>query len=106
MSLELCWTSPVGLLTNEVRDPLQLKVMTDLVDPVSSNSDVSGYPTPFDSSTCTRRGMCPVTAINKKDSPLQSHSLYYEIHGPHCTFEYIVSFVFLLNTSLSYTVYK
>ncbi|KZV61074.1 alpha/beta-hydrolase [Peniophora sp. CONT] len=39
-------------------------------------------PTLLDPSTCTRKGLCPVTHIRgQDDDPLESHSLYYEIHG-------------------------
>ncbi|KAG9036496.1 hypothetical protein FRB95_008794 [Tulasnella sp. JGI-2019a] len=54
-------------------------------------SDLSSYPTVFDPKTLHRKGLCPVTAIDHKNqqrenpstsaSPLQSHSLYFEIHG-------------------------
>ncbi|KAL4065339.1 Alpha/Beta hydrolase protein [Scleroderma yunnanense] len=39
------------------------------------------YPTMFDASSCTRRGLCPVSQIGDYDCSLESHSLYYEIHG-------------------------
>lgn len=40
------------------------------------------FPSIFDPSTCTRRGLCPVTTIRKQDDdPLESHSLYFEQHG-------------------------
>ncbi|KAH7910170.1 Alpha/Beta hydrolase protein [Hygrophoropsis aurantiaca] len=39
------------------------------------------YQTIFDSSTCTRRGLCPVTQIRNKGDPFESHSLYFEQHG-------------------------
>jgi hypothetical protein len=32
----------------------------------------------FDSSSCVRKGLCPVTQLS---NPLESHSLYYEQHG-------------------------
>ncbi|KAF8556875.1 alpha/beta-hydrolase [Imleria badia] len=35
----------------------------------------------FDPHTCTRRGMCPVTQIRHQREPLESHSLYFEVHG-------------------------
>ncbi|KAF8547196.1 alpha/beta-hydrolase [Imleria badia] len=35
----------------------------------------------FDPHTCTRRGMCPVTKIRHQREPLESHSLYFEVHG-------------------------
>ncbi|OJA19676.1 hypothetical protein AZE42_06952 [Rhizopogon vesiculosus] len=39
------------------------------------------YETLFDSATCTRKGLCPVTQIRNQGGPLESHSLYYEQHG-------------------------
>lgn len=39
-------------------------------------------PTLLDPSTCTRKGLCPVTRIRgQDDDPFESHSLYFEIHG-------------------------
>lgn len=38
-------------------------------------------PTLFDPSTCTQKGLCPVTQIRNKGDPLESHSLYFEQHG-------------------------
>ncbi|KAJ7184206.1 Alpha/Beta hydrolase protein [Mycena filopes] len=35
----------------------------------------------FDTSTCARKGLCPVTRIRHQAEPLESHSLYYEVHG-------------------------
>lgn len=36
----------------------------------------------FDPSTCTRKGLCPVTVFRKQgENPLESHSLYFEQHG-------------------------
>ncbi|KAH9483134.1 Poly(3-hydroxyalkanoate) depolymerase [Psilocybe cubensis] len=40
-------------------------------------------PTAFPKSTCLRRGLCPVTALRAQGpEALESHSLYYEVHGP------------------------
>ncbi|KAH7919905.1 alpha/beta-hydrolase [Leucogyrophana mollusca] len=39
------------------------------------------YQTIFDPTTCTRRGLCPVTQIRNKGDPFESHSLYFEQHG-------------------------
>ena len=39
------------------------------------------YKSMFDPHTCTRRGMCPVTQIRHQREPLESHSLYFEVHG-------------------------
>ncbi|KAI6129157.1 Alpha/Beta hydrolase protein [Pisolithus thermaeus] len=41
----------------------------------------SEYKSMLDPSTCTRRGLCPVTEIRHQAKPLESHSLYYEVHG-------------------------
>ena len=44
--------------------------------------DESLYKTVFDPTTLTKKGLCPVTHIrHQDDDPLESHSLYYEIHG-------------------------
>ncbi|KAH0830259.1 Alpha/Beta hydrolase protein [Lanmaoa asiatica] len=39
------------------------------------------YQSIFDPHTCTRRGMCPITQIRHQREPLESHSLYFEVHG-------------------------
>ena len=36
-------------------------------------------PTAFSALTCLHRGLCPVSSL--RDSQLESHSLYYEVHG-------------------------
>ena len=36
----------------------------------------------FDPSTLVRKGLCPVTILRgQEDDPLESHSLYFEMHG-------------------------
>ncbi|KAI0646898.1 alpha/beta-hydrolase [Trametes meyenii] len=55
--------------------------MSDEVMPAASDSDYQPPPTIFDSATCTRKGLCPVTQIRNKGDPLESHSLYFEVHG-------------------------
>ncbi|KAI0319253.1 alpha/beta-hydrolase [Amylostereum chailletii] len=35
----------------------------------------------LDAATCSRKGLCPVTKIRHQDTPLESHSLYFEQHG-------------------------
>ncbi|KAJ6500437.1 Alpha/Beta hydrolase protein [Mycena sanguinolenta] len=35
----------------------------------------------FDSETCSRKGLCPVSHIRNQVETLESHSLYYEVHG-------------------------
>ena len=36
----------------------------------------------FDPSTLVRKGLCPVTTLRgQEDDPLESHSLYFEMHG-------------------------
>ncbi|PIL23842.1 hypothetical protein GSI_13593 [Ganoderma sinense ZZ0214-1] len=49
--------------------------------PASSSETSTQPPTIFDPTTCTRKGLCPVTQIRHQSPPLESHSLYYEIHG-------------------------
>lgn len=49
--------------------------------PASSPESFEPPPTIFDPTTCTRKGLCPVTEIRHQSPPLESHSLYYEIHG-------------------------
>ena len=44
--------------------------------------DESVYKTVFDPMTLVKKGLCPVTHVRGQDNdPLESHSLYYEIHG-------------------------
>ncbi|KAJ6618310.1 Alpha/Beta hydrolase protein [Mycena sp. CBHHK59/15] len=42
---------------------------------------LEGLSTIFDSSTCSRKGLCPVTRIRNQAEALESHSLYFEVHG-------------------------
>ena len=45
--------------------------------------DLTSLPTAFPETTCFRRGLCPVTALRAQGpEALESHSLYYEQHGP------------------------
>ena len=47
-----------------------------------SSESISHLQTIFDLSTCLKRGLCPVTKLRPQGSDLlESHSLYYEIHG-------------------------
>lgn len=55
--------------------------MTSEVMPAASSDDFKMPPTIFDPTTCARKGLCPVTQIRNQAEPLESHSLYYEIHG-------------------------
>ncbi|TBU66011.1 alpha/beta-hydrolase [Dichomitus squalens] len=55
--------------------------MTSEVMPAASSEDFELPPTIFDPTTCTRKGLCPVTQIRNQAETLESHSLYYEIHG-------------------------
>lgn len=49
---------------------------------MSEKFDESQYNTVFDPTTLQKKGLCPVTHIRGQDAdPLESHSLYYEIHG-------------------------
>jgi len=44
---------------------------------------LSELPTAFPDTTCLRRGLCPVTSLRAQGPELlESHSLYYEQHGP------------------------
>ncbi|KAF8164811.1 Alpha/Beta hydrolase protein [Crassisporium funariophilum] len=50
--------------------------------PNSSTPPLSDLPTAFSPSTCIRRGLCPVTSLRAQGPEiLESHSLYYEVHG-------------------------
>ncbi|KAJ7445772.1 alpha/beta-hydrolase [Mycena galericulata] len=55
-----------------------------------------GLPTIFDTATCSRKGLCPVTRIRNQVEALESHSLYYEVHG---TGPQKVAFIMGLNSS-------
>ncbi|KAI8998792.1 alpha/beta-hydrolase [Trametes punicea] len=55
--------------------------MSDDLMPSASSSDYEPPPTIFDPTTCVRKGLCPVTQIRNKGDPLESHSLYFEVHG-------------------------
>ncbi|PPQ86755.1 hypothetical protein CVT25_012400 [Psilocybe cyanescens] len=51
--------------------------------PRPATPPLSALPTAFPSATCLRRGLCPVTALRAQGpDALESHSLYYEVHGP------------------------
>ncbi|KAI0781102.1 alpha/beta-hydrolase [Trametes elegans] len=55
--------------------------MSNELMPAASESDFQPPPTIFDPVTCVRKGLCPVTQIRNKGDPLESHSLYFEMHG-------------------------
>ncbi|KAI0361926.1 alpha/beta-hydrolase [Trametes cingulata] len=55
--------------------------MSNEVMPAGAQSDYQPPPTIFDPATCVRKGLCPVTQIRNKGDPLESHSLYFELHG-------------------------
>ncbi|KAF5331672.1 hypothetical protein D9611_007611 [Ephemerocybe angulata] len=56
--------------------------ITDRSDECSPSLDSLPWPTAFDPAPCTRRGLCPVTKMRPQGSEtLESHSLYYELHG-------------------------
>ncbi|KAI0374724.1 alpha/beta-hydrolase [Pilatotrama ljubarskyi] len=55
--------------------------MSNEIMPAGSQSDFQPPPTIFDPATCVRKGLCPVTQIRTKGDPLESHSLYFELHG-------------------------
>ncbi|KAF5336997.1 hypothetical protein D9611_002917 [Ephemerocybe angulata] len=71
--------------------------------PITDRSDESSpsldsLPTAFDPATCTRRGLCPVTKMRPQGSEtLESHSLYYELHGKGTRHK--VVFIMGLNSS-------
>lgn len=45
-------------------------------------SELLDLPTAFDTSTCVRKGLCPITKLRSESTVLaESHSLYYEIHA-------------------------
>lgn len=56
---------------NLFSDPKLQRIMNGAVD----------LPTLFDPTTCTRKGLCPVSSIRNKGDPFESHSLYFEQHG-------------------------
>ncbi|KAJ7090226.1 alpha/beta-hydrolase [Mycena belliarum] len=47
----------------------------------TSEDPLPTLPTIFDTKTCINKGRCPVTRIRNQDETLESHSLYYEVHG-------------------------
>lgn len=50
---------------------------------MAPTSKHSSLPTAFPEATCLKRGLCPVTALRAQGpQALESHSLYYELHGP------------------------
>ncbi|KAF8897119.1 Alpha/Beta hydrolase protein [Infundibulicybe gibba] len=56
-------------------------------------------PTAFDSTTCVKRGLCPVSKIRGHGSRLESHSLYFEQHGRGLNPDFKVVFIMGLNSS-------
>ena len=44
-------------------------------------------PSAFSTLTCLQRGLCPVSSLRDSQKPefLESHSLYYEVHGSPAT---------------------
>ena len=44
-------------------------------------ADAQEIPTIFDTATCVRRGLCPVTQARNGSAPVQTHSIYFEQHG-------------------------
>ncbi|CDO70743.1 hypothetical protein BN946_scf184798.g58 [Trametes cinnabarina] len=55
--------------------------MSDELMPSASPPNSELPKTIFDPATCVRKGLCPVTQIRKQGEPLESHSLYFEVHG-------------------------
>ena len=57
--------------------------MTPSVPKSPSTPPLSSLPTAFPEKTCYRRGLCPVSSLQQEGPELlESHSLYYEQHGP------------------------
>jgi hypothetical protein len=48
---------------------------------ISGMTSPGSLSTLFNSTTCSRKGLCPVTRIRNQVETFESHSLYYEIHG-------------------------
>jgi len=63
---------------------------------MTSSSEILNLPTVFSPTTCTRKGLCPVTEIRNKGDPFESHSLYFEQHGSGPT---KILFIMGLNSS-------
>ncbi|KAJ7702376.1 alpha/beta-hydrolase, partial [Mycena rosella] len=63
-----------------------------------ASDNILGLKTIFDATTCTRKGLCPVTRIRNQVETFESHSLYYEIHGNINAPEKLV-FIMGLNSS-------
>ncbi|KAI0080593.1 alpha/beta-hydrolase [Panus rudis PR-1116 ss-1] len=56
--------------------------MSETQDAHPSTQAQRDLPSIFDPSTCTRKGLCPVTKLrHQSGDPLESHSLYFEQHG-------------------------
>ena len=52
--------------------------------PAFLDEQLLDLPTAFSTLTCLQRGLCPVSSLRGSES-LESHSLYYEIHGSPAT---------------------
>ena len=55
--------------------------------PAYPGTPLLDLPTTFSSLTCLQRGLCPVSSLRGSQGPefLESHSLYYEVHGSPAT---------------------
>ena len=51
--------------------------------PAHPDKPLLDFPTALSGLTCLQRGLCPVSS--RRDSRLESHSLYYEVHGSPAT---------------------
>ena len=53
----------------------------------SPDDSLLDLPTAFSTLTCLQRGLCPVSSLRGSSRPgfLESHSLYYEVHGSPAT---------------------
>jgi hypothetical protein len=61
--------------------------------PAYPDEPLLDLPTAFSTLTCLQRGLCPVSSLQGSQGPdfLESHSLYYEVHGSPATAAAIAS---------------
>lgn len=55
------------------------------------SSQAQDWPTVFDSSTCVRKGECPVTQLRGQSETVESHTLYF---GPSVRFFVSTNLIF------------
>ena len=76
--------------SNKMRQNLPGSIMAPALLNTSSRSpddSLLDLPTAFSTLTCLQRGLCPVSSLRGSSRPrfLESHSLYYEVHGSPAT---------------------